>query len=161
MPGWSASGASRSTSDHASSSSAAPWAERPEAVGTMCRLRPPDPRTHWTRAMNGGAAVGVGDEVGTDVVAVDEVAVLEPAVAGGPVGVAVGLAVKAAGGSGAGVEQPARTAARHAHTVTASAARASGEAVMPAIITHQRGPGRHSCRTSKRKGVALPSALNV
>ena len=58
--------------------------------------------------MNGGAAVGVGDEVGTDVVAVDEVAVLEPAVAGGPVGVAVGLAVMAAGGSGAGVEQPAR-----------------------------------------------------
>ena len=114
--------------------------------------------------MNGGAAVGVGDEVGTDVVAVDEVAVLEPAVAGGPVGVAVGLAVMAAGGSGAGVEQPARTAARHAHTVTASAARgtrASGEAVMPAIITNQRGPGRHSCQTAKRKGVALPSTLNV
>src|SRR6478672_1717933 len=159
MPGWSASGASRSTSDHASSSSAAPWAERPEAVGTMCRLRPPDPRTHWTRAMNGGAAVGVGDEVGVD--GAGEVAVFEPDVADGTDGAAVGVAVMAAGGSGAGVEQPARTAARHAHTVTASAARASGEAVMPAIITHQRGPGRHSCRTSKRKGVALPSALNV
>ena len=109
--------------------------------------------------MNGGAAVGVGDEVGTDVVAVDEVAVLEPAVAGGPVGVAVGLAVMAAGGSGAGVEQPARTAARHAHTVTASAARgtrASGEAVMPAIITNQRGPGRSLLPDSEKEGSRAP-----
>jgi len=112
--------------------------------------------------MNGGAAVGVGDEVGVD--GAGEVAVFEPAVADGTDGAAVGVAVMAAGGSGAGVEQPARTAARHAHTVTASAARgtrASGEAVMPAIITNQRGPGRHSCRTAKRKGVALPSTLNV
>ena len=108
--------------------------------------------------MNGGAAVGVGDEVGTD--EVDEVAVLEPAGAGGTVGVAV----MAVGGDGSGVEQPARTAARHAHTVTASTARgtrASGDAVMPAIITNQRGPRRHSCRTAERKGVALPSTLNV
>ena len=90
--------------------------------------------------MNGGAAVGVGDEVGPDVVAVVEVAVLEPAVADGTVGAAVGVAVMAAGGDGSGVEQPARTAARHAHTVTASTARgtrASGDAVMPAIITNQ------------------------
>ena len=67
-------------------------------------------------------------------------AVFEPDVADGTDGAAVGVAVMAAGGSGAGVEQPARTAARHAHTVTASTARgtrASGDAVMPAIITNQ------------------------
>src|SRR6478672_2451486 len=122
MPGWSASGASRSTSDHASSSSAAPWAERPEVVGTMCRLRPPDPFTHWTRAMNGGTAIGVGEEVGVDD-EVDEVAVLEAAVAGGTVALAV---VTAGAGSGAVVEHPARTATRQPPTVTASATRGTG-----------------------------------
>ncbi len=105
--------------------------------------------------MNGGAAVGVGDEVGTD--EVDEMAVLEPAGAGGT----VGAADMAVGGDGSGVEveQPARTAARHAHTVTASAARgtrASGDAVMPAIITNQRGLGRHSLPDSEKEGSRAP-----
>jgi hypothetical protein len=111
--------------------------------------------------MNGGAAVGVEDEVGVDGLEVDEEVVLEPAVAGGTAAVVV---VTAGAGSGVVVEQPARTAARHTHTVTANAARgarASREAVMSAIITNRRRPGRHSAGQHKWKGAELPSTLNV
>jgi hypothetical protein len=80
-------GASRSTSAHASSSSAVPGAVRPEEVGKICRLRPPEPRTHWTRAMNGGSATGltvdVPDPVGRAVVV--ELAVVVVTVTGADV----------------------------------------------------------------------------
>jgi hypothetical protein len=100
----------------------------------MCRLRPPEPLTHCTRATNGGA--------GDDVVPVAEAGPLVEGpgvevVAGGGVVVADGADDGAGGVAGeepAGAdEQPPRTASA-AHTGTPSAAPANRDlqaAVMP------------------------------
>ena len=114
----------------------------------MCRLRPPEPFTHCTRATNGGA----GDDPVPEAGPVVEGPAVEVVVGGGVVVVDVADdgADHGAGAEPAGAdEQPPRTASA-AHTDTPSAAPANRD-LQPAVMppsSRTRGPSWRTAPTA-------------